>query len=103
MGKTIFGLKVVAQEGEITLPQAMKRSMAYITCAMFGSFLFALSYMRKDQKSLADLFSNTTVAYDVADTEEVANNQFDLIVLAQMKQQEIESAAAIDTNEDKAA
>ena len=103
MGKTIFGLKVVAKEGEITLTQAMKRSIAYITCAMFGSFLFALSFMRKDQKSLADLFSKTTVAYDVADTVEVSNNQFDLIVLAEMKQKEIESVAAIDTSEDKAA
>ena len=105
MGKTIFGLKVVAQDSEITLVQSMKRAFAYIICAMFGSFLFGLSYLRKDQKSLADLFSNTSVAYDVKESEVEANNQFDLIVLAEMKQKEIESepTADLDSKEDRAA
>lgn len=103
MGKTIFGLKVVAKEGEITLLQAMKRAVAYITCAMFGSFLFALSYMRKDEKSLADLFSNTTVAYDISEVEMGVNNQFDLIVLAEMKQKEIESESSHESVDDQAA
>lgn len=67
MGKTLFGLKVVASTGEITLKQSMQRSFAYFTCAMFGSFLFALSFFRKDHKSLADLFSGTSVAYDLKD------------------------------------
>jgi uncharacterized RDD family membrane protein YckC len=103
MGKTIFGLKVVATSGEITLVQAMKRALAYIICAMFGSFLFALSYMRKDAKSLADLISNTSVAVDTLEVETTANNQFDLIVLAELKQKEIESESSNDTSEDQAA
>jgi uncharacterized RDD family membrane protein YckC len=103
MGKTIFGLKVVATEGKITLTQAMKRALAYIICAMFGSFLFALSYMRKDSKSLADLFSNTSVTVDTPEVETSVNNQFDLIILAEMKQNEIESESSKDSSEDQAA
>jgi uncharacterized RDD family membrane protein YckC len=105
MVKSIFGLKVVANQGEMTLAQAMKRSIAYIICAMFGSFLFALSYLRKDQKSLADLFSNTTVTYESAEQEVETYSQFDLIVLAEMKQKESESKpeSNIDSSEDQAA
>jgi uncharacterized RDD family membrane protein YckC len=64
VGKTLFGLKVHSSTGEITLKQSIMRSLAYFTCAITGSFLFALSYIRKDQKSLADVFSGTTVALD---------------------------------------
>jgi hypothetical protein len=42
----------------------MKRSAAYIVCAMTGSFLFSLPYFRKDHKSLADLISKTSVVTD---------------------------------------
>ena len=65
MGKTLFGLKVVSSQGEMTLKQSMQRALAYFACAMFGSFLFALSFIRKDDKSLADVLSGTTVAYDI--------------------------------------
>lgn len=42
----------------------MQRSIAYFACAMFGSFLFALSFIRKDKKSLADVLSSTEIVYD---------------------------------------
>lgn len=64
IGKTLFGLKVTSEDGEITLKQAMQRSIAYFICAIFGSFLFALSFIRKDDKSLADVLSATSVVYD---------------------------------------
>ena len=67
MGKTIFGLKVITLDDEMTLKQSMQRSIAYFTCAMFGSFLFALSFNRKDDKSLADIFSGTKIDYDIKD------------------------------------
>lgn len=70
MGKTMFGLKVVnADQSDLTLPQSMKRAFAYFTCVMLGSFLFAMSYIRKDQKSLADLFSGSSVALDAHETQ----------------------------------
>jgi uncharacterized RDD family membrane protein YckC len=78
MGKTLFGLKVVSAEGELTLKQSMQRSLAYFACAMFGSFLFALSFIRKDDKSLADVFSGTSVAYDIKDTADVTGTEFQL-------------------------
>lgn len=65
MGKSLFGLRVENSDGsELTLNQSMARSLAYFTCAMTGSFLFALSFIRKDEKSLADVFSNSTVALE---------------------------------------
>lgn len=83
MGKTIFGLKVVnADQSEITLVQAMKRSFAYFTCAMLGSFLFALSFIRKDQKSLADLVSSSAVVLENHQTEtEKGGTEFQLTLL----------------------
>lgn len=83
MGKTIFGLKVVnADQSEITLFQAMKRSFAYFTCAMLGSFLFGLSFLRKDQKSLADLFSSSSVALEThQQAEEKIGTEFQLTLL----------------------
>ena len=68
MGKSLLGLKVITVNNEeMSLKQSMLRAFAYFTCAFFGSFLFALSFIRKDDKSLADVFSNTSVAYDVKD------------------------------------
>lgn len=62
MGKSIFGLRVYCPTGEdITLKQSIQRSLAHFACAMTGSFLFALSFIRKDEKSLADILSNTGV------------------------------------------
>lgn len=88
MGKTFFGLKVVSSEGEISLKQSMQRSISYFACAMFGSFLFALSFIRKDDKSLADVMSGTTVAYDTktAVTEAVLGTEFQLTLVEGMKE-----------------
>lgn len=69
MGKILFGLRVVSPEGEITLKQAMQRSASYLFCAIFGSFLLSLSFIRKDGKSLADIMSKTNVTFDGKDNE----------------------------------
>jgi uncharacterized RDD family membrane protein YckC len=90
MGKTLFGLKVSTPSGEMTLKQAMQRSFAYFTCAIFGSFLFALSFIRKDAKSLADMFSNTSVVYEKA---EVATTEFQLTLLSEIESFEENKAA----------
>lgn len=66
MGKTLFALKAQnTDHTDLTLNQSMLRALAYFTCAMTGSFLFALSFIRKDEKSLADVFSGTHVVADV--------------------------------------
>lgn len=81
MGKTLFGLQVKNGDGsDLTLAQSMLRSFAYFTCAMTGSFLFALSYIRKDEKSLADVFSGSTVGYDVYE-EKAQGTEFQLSLL----------------------
>ena len=100
MGKTMFGLKVVtADNSEITLKQSLQRAFAYFACAMFGSFLFALSFIRKDNKSLADVLSGTTVAYEAtekAKAEENVGTEFQLTLLSSIaetipvKQEEVE-------------
>ncbi len=80
MGKTLMGLKVQTANGEeLSLWQSMTRALAYFTCAMFGSFLFALSYIRKDQKSLADVFSGTTVTLDTPDKDAGTEFQLELM------------------------
>lgn len=83
MGKTMFGLKVVnTDHSELTLPQSMKRAFAYFLCTMMGSFLFALSFIRKDQKSLADLFSSSSVALEThAPAEEKTGTEFQLTLI----------------------
>ncbi|MBC7537809.1 MAG: RDD family protein [Bacteriovorax sp.] len=88
LGKTIFGLKVVSPEGEITLKQSMQRSFAYFACAMFGSFLFALSFIRKDYKSLADVLSGTNVAYDIQDENaaRATGTEFQLALVESMNE-----------------
>lgn len=96
MGKTIFGLQVKNENGsELTIQQSMFRALAYFTCAMTGSFLFALSYIRKDQKSLADVFSGTFVGLETVD-EKIQGTEFQLTLLeAQAKiPEENESKAA---------
>ncbi len=72
-GKMLLGLRVVSLQGEITLVEAMKRSISHIFCAMTGSILFALPFMRKDDKSLADIISKTYVISD--------NDKIKLLVL----------------------
>jgi uncharacterized RDD family membrane protein YckC len=87
MGKIIFGLKVVSQNGDITLKQSIQRSLAYLSCAFFGSFLFALSFIRKDDKSLADIFSKTDVILDVKieNPEEIFGTEFQLSLIEEKK------------------
>lgn len=65
MGKMILKLKVNASK-EMTLTQSMLRAISYIMCAMFGSVMFILPFIRSDKKSLADLISGTTVTEDNA-------------------------------------
>lgn len=82
MGKSLFGLQVKNQDGsELTLPQSILRAFAYFTCAMTGSFLFALSYIRKDEKSLADVFSGTVVGVDMYE-EKAQGTEFQLSLIA---------------------
>ncbi len=96
MGKTLFGLKVITNDelldSELTLNQSMKRSFSYIVCAMFGSFLFALSFVRKDEKSIADIFSNTNVTYDRKDENKMSTQsfgtEFQLTLIDSIKMQE---------------
>jgi uncharacterized RDD family membrane protein YckC len=100
MGKMLFSLRVVSPNGEISLPEAMKRSMAYLTCATLGSIFFALSFIRKDEKSLADLFSNTTVIYDKINeiTSVEKGTAFQLELMSA-----IENHVEVDAEENKAA
>lgn len=97
MGKSLLGLRVKSNDGnEITLVQSMLRALAYFTCAMTGSFLFALSYIRKDEKSLADIFSQTGVYAE--ELFENVGTEFQLTLL-----HEIESANEEDAQEQKIA
>jgi uncharacterized RDD family membrane protein YckC len=81
VGKSFFGLQVRNTNGEeLSLQQSMMRAIAYFTCAITGSFLFALSYIRKDEKSLADVFSGTTVELDFFE-EKMTGTEFQLTLL----------------------
>ncbi|MGZ3787016.1 MAG: RDD family protein [Bacteriovorax sp.] len=92
-GKMLFGLKVINEDKrEISLVQSMQRAFAYFVCAIFGSFLFALSFIRKDVKSLADIFSGTAVAYDTKEEDNVGT-QFQLTL--------VESLQAPDQNQEE--
>jgi len=92
MGKTIFGLKVINEDqSEITLIQAMKRSFSYFTCMMFGSVLFGLSFIRKDQKSLADLVSSSSVVLETHQpVAETTGTEFQLTLLHSVEAEETE-------------
>jgi uncharacterized RDD family membrane protein YckC len=64
MGKMLMNLKIESlnkDDKEITLKIAMMRSIAYIVSAWFASIPLILPFIRKDQKSLADIFSNSKV------------------------------------------
>ena len=95
MGKTIFGLKVVSPMGEMSLKQSMQRAFAYFTCAIFGSFLFALSFVRKDNKSLADIFSGTSVVFE-SEAQNISihhGTEFQLTLVEEIDQIEENKAA----------
>lgn len=90
MGKTLFGLQVKNSDGsELTLTQSIFRSLAYSICAIMGSFLFALSFLRKDEKSLADIFSGSTVGYDTYE-EKAQGTEFQLSLLEARENFEME-------------
>ena len=95
MGKTLFGLKVVSPMGEMSLKQSMQRAFAYFTCAIFGSFLFALSFVRKDNKSLADIFSGTSVVFE-SEAQNISihhGTEFQLTLVEEIDQIEENKAA----------
>lgn len=87
MGKSLFGLQVVSKDGHITIIQAMQRSFAYFACAFFGSFLFALSFIRKDDKSLADIFSGTDVVYEESVKVAETGTEFQLTLIDSIQEQ----------------
>ncbi len=97
IGKTLFGLKVISNAEEITLIQSMKRSLAYLVCAFLGSFLFALSFFRKDQKSLADIISETEVDWE--NSELKIQSEFGLILNDELKSQELQTFSSEDNSE----
>ena len=100
MGKNLFGLRVVSSEGEIGIKQAIQRSSSYLFCALFGSFLFALSFIRKDGKSLADVMSKTSVIYDdktKCKTSEV-QTEFQLELMDAIHNQEVEKIVPVQKN-----
>lgn len=104
LGKTIFHLRAVnADRSEISLKQSMMRALAYFTCAIFGSFLFALSYIRKDEKSLADIFSGMSIVEDTNWKTEATGTEFqaeldNVIAMTNAKDEKIENS-----EQDKAA
>lgn len=104
MGKTLFGLKVISPSGEVTLKQAMQRSIAYFLCAMFGSFLFALSFIRRDGKSLADITSSTTVVLEDKITsplelvKETAGTEFQLTLVDAIQENDEAEAEYFEQN-----
>lgn len=104
MGKTLFDLKVVnADNSEMTLKQSMMRALAYLTCAFTGSFLFALSYIRKDEKSLADIFSGMYVVNDkkVTSVKEETGTEFQLALQRSMERKAEAAAAHEQTSEEE--
>ncbi len=85
MGKSLFGLQVKNVNGnEMSLQQSIARAVAYFVCAFFGSFLFALSFIRKDQKSLADVLSQTVVDNEELD-EIPVQTEFHLALIHSQK------------------
>lgn len=63
-GKMIFGIQTFSKKSNegLSLSQSLVRTMGHFVCMISGLFLFALPYLRKDQKSLADLFAETWVS-----------------------------------------
>lgn len=63
-GKMIFGIQTFSEKSRegLTLSESLIRTMGHFVCMITGLFLFALPYLRKDQKSLADIISETWVS-----------------------------------------
>ena len=68
IGKLMFKLTVVRPDLKNdyfpTIKEALMRTLGYCACYMTLGVLFLLPFIRKDKKSLSDLFSNTTVWSD---------------------------------------
>lgn len=83
-----MGLQVKNKDSSpLTLWQSISRSLGYILGSVTGFFLFALSWFRKDEKSLADLFSGSYVGEQdeiVPSKTEFELNLYNLSELSQM-------------------
>ena len=68
IGKLMFKLTVVRPDLKNdyfpTIKEALMRTLGYIVCYMTLGVLFLLPFIRKDRKSLSDIFSNTSVWSD---------------------------------------
>lgn len=80
MGKMITGLRVKSQSDEMTLKESMIRAISYVVCAWLGSVLFITSFVRKDQKSVADLLSGTSVDVEIVN-KTVPQTEFQLTLI----------------------
>lgn len=99
MGKMLMGLTVKSENKEMSLKECMLRSITYIFCAWFASIPFIISFIRKDQKSLADLFSGTNVFMEEMNPINIQQTEFQLSLLDAIKEDEVE----IGNSENKAA
>ncbi len=63
-GKIFFGLQTFSSKTNdgLTLTESLVRTMGHFVCLVTGLFLFAMPFLRKDQKSLADIISETWVS-----------------------------------------
>jgi uncharacterized RDD family membrane protein YckC len=90
MGKMFMEIEVKSPRGELTLLDSIKRTLAYVGCVWFASIPFVLPYLRKDQKSLADLFSNTEVILSEKVTI-VPETEFQLTLIHSINEMENEA------------
>lgn len=88
MGKMIMGLKVKSNNSELTIGQCMTRAISYIFCAWFASIPFIISFIRKDQKSLADLFSSSIVEQTENQSVITPQTEFQLSLIDAIKIEE---------------
>jgi uncharacterized RDD family membrane protein YckC len=89
MGKTLFGLKVETKDGsELTLNQSMLRAFSYFVSAFFAYIPFGISFLRKDGKSLADLFSGTAVSFDKGENTILSGTEFQLTLVESIEDPE---------------
>lgn len=70
-GKLIFEIQTFSKKTNdgLTLTESLVRTMGHFVCMITGLFLFALPYLRKDQKSLADIISDTWVANETEEAQ----------------------------------
>lgn len=70
-GKLIFEIQTFSKKTKdgLTLTESLVRTMGHFVCVITGLFLFALPYLRKDQKSLADIISDTWVSTEAEEKQ----------------------------------